>query len=99
MSGTSVGEEDLNANDNPNANEDETNLSESIDPLDRSRVIPWEVSERYLESEAYDNIYGQSKVWELYRRNFAMGRTNRPTRKQCVRNGKISTGNPCPICR
>ena len=39
------------------------------------------------------------QVWELYRRNFANGRLFAQTRKQCIRNERISTGNPCPICR
>ena len=39
------------------------------------------------------------QVWELYRRNFHKGRLNAPTRKTCIRQDKISTGNPCPICR
>jgi len=53
----------------------------------------------YLESDAYRRTYGDHKVWELYRRNFANGRLFAQTRKQCIRNDRISTGNPCPICR
>ena len=39
------------------------------------------------------------QIWELYRRNFHKGRKSAPTRKTCIRQDKISTGNPCPICR
>ena len=42
---------------------------------------------------------GFFQVWELYRRNFHKGRKSAPTRKTCIRQDKISTGNPCPICR
>jgi hypothetical protein len=36
---------------------------------------------------------------ELYRRNFKKGITFALTWKMCIRNEKISCGNPCPICR
>ena len=52
-----------------------------------------------MESDAYQQTYGQSKIWELYRRNFSKNRTYKPTRKTCIRHGMITTGNPCPICR
>ena len=38
-------------------------------------------------------------MWELYRRNFRAGKKNAPTRKRCIRENRIATGNPCPICR
>lgn len=72
---------------------------EEFDPMDRTREIPLEIGLRYLESDAYFQTYGSSRVWELYRRNFSKGRTWKPTRKTCVRWGKLQTGNPCPICR
>ena len=52
-----------------------------------------------MESPAYNSAYGDSNIWELYRRNFSKGNKFKPTRKKCVRHGRISTGNPCPICR
>merc|ERR1719225_1211099 len=69
------------------------------DPKDRTRIIPLEKSIAYMESDAYRQTYGNHRVWELYRRNFSQGRKNAPTRKTCIRQNKISTGNPCPICR
>ena len=71
----------------------------SDDPKDRTRVISLETSMAYMESDAYRQTYGDYKVWELYRRNFSKGRHFAQTRKTCIRQGKISTGNPCPICR
>ena len=71
----------------------------SADPKDRTREIPLETSMAYLESEAYRKTYGDQKVWEPYRRNFTKARINADTRKTCIRKDKISTGNPCPICR
>merc|ERR1712072_264761 len=52
-----------------------------------------------MESEAYRQTYGNHRIWELYRRNFTKGRLNAPTRKKCIRQNRIETGNPCPICR
>ena len=69
------------------------------DGRDRSRKIPVELSMAYLESPGYKETYGDKKVWELYRRNIAGRRTASPTRKACVIDGRIETGNPCPICR
>jgi small subunit ribosomal protein S18b len=73
---------------------------EKIDPaIDRTRVIPVETSIRYLGSSAYKQTYGEQPVWVPYRRNFKGPFPPRKTRKTCIRHGKISTGNPCPICR
>ncbi|TRY61603.1 hypothetical protein TCAL_07454 [Tigriopus californicus] len=74
-----------------------TQFAEEGDP--RLRDIPVEISMKYMESAAYQETYGEAKVWELYRRNYANGRTYQPTRKNCIRGGKIANGNPCPICR
>lgn len=72
----------------------------TIDPAkDRTKVIPVETSVKYLLSKAYQQTYGDSPVWVLYRRNHKGGFAPRKTRRSCVRNGVISTGNPCPICR
>ncbi|XP_041988368.1 28S ribosomal protein S18b, mitochondrial [Aricia agestis] len=71
-----------------------------IDPSkDRTKVIPVETSIRYLQSKAYKQTYGDKPVWFLYRRNHKGAFAPRKTRRTCVRNGIISTGNPCPICR
>lgn len=71
-----------------------------IDPLkDRTKIIPVETSIRYLQSKAYKQTYGENPVWFLYRRNHKGGLPPKKTRRSCVRNGVISTGNPCPICR
>lgn len=41
----------------------------------------------------------QIKRLFLSRRNHKGMFAPRKTRKTCIRQGKISTGNPCPICR
>ena len=71
----------------------------SEDGRDRSRQIPLELSIAYLDSAGYKATYGNHKVWELYRRNYAGRKKDSPTRKSCVIDGRIETGNPCPICR
>lgn len=78
----------------------ESDEQPAVDPTkDRTKVIPVEQSLRYLASKAYMHTYGENPVWLLYRRNHKGGIPPRKTRKSCVRNGMISTGNPCPICR
>ncbi|XP_055919088.1 28S ribosomal protein S18b, mitochondrial [Eupeodes corollae] len=67
--------------------------------LDRTKVIPVETSLRYLKSAAYQEAYGNYLVWEQYRRNHKGLFAPKKTRKTCIRQGKISCGNPCPICR
>lgn len=69
------------------------------DPKDRTRVIPVETSIRYLASEAYQQTYQGEPVWKNYRRNHKGLYPPKQTRKTCVRKGKLSTGNPCPVCR
>lgn len=71
-----------------------------VDPSkDRTKTIPLETSIKYLQSKAYNQTYGDKPVWFLYRRNHKGGFAPRKTRQSCSRNGIISTGNPCPICR
>ncbi|XP_059470382.1 small ribosomal subunit protein mS40 [Neocloeon triangulifer] len=65
----------------------------------RDQVIPVETSIEYLESEAYQITYGANPVWKEYRRNFKGHYPPPKTRKTCIRQEEISTGNPCPICR
>jgi len=48
---------------------------------------------------AYATTYGSDPVWLHYRRNFKGQFAPPETRKTCIRAGKISTGNPCPVCR
>ncbi|XP_046398397.1 28S ribosomal protein S18b, mitochondrial [Ischnura elegans] len=66
---------------------------------DRTKVIPVETSIKYLRSAAYKETYGDDPVWVNYRRNYKGSYPPRHTRKTCVRQGAIATGNPCPICR
>ena len=71
----------------------------SEDGRDRSRKIPVELSMAYLDSAGYKETYGDKKVWELYRRNLPGRYIHANTRKSCIIDGRIETGNPCPICR
>ena len=71
----------------------------SYDGRDRSREIPLELSIAYMESAGYKETYGDHKVWELYRRNYKGRKIHSPTRHNCIIEGRIETGNPCPICR
>lgn len=72
----------------------------TIDPAkDRSVKIDVETSIRYLKSRAFKETYGQSLVWELYRRNHKGGFAPRKTRRACIKRDIITTGSPCPICR
>ncbi|XP_063973221.1 small ribosomal subunit protein mS40 [Diachasmimorpha longicaudata] len=76
------------------------NKADNIHPSkDRRKQMPVETSIRYLASEAYKETYGEAPVWKPYRRNFKGGIPPQKTRKTCVRQGIITTGNPCPICR
>jgi len=53
----------------------------------------------YMESEAYKLSYGDFRVWELHKRNFAKGKIHTDTRHKCIRHHKVQTGNACPLCR
>ncbi|XP_018562938.1 28S ribosomal protein S18b, mitochondrial [Anoplophora glabripennis] len=66
---------------------------------DRTQKIPVETSIRYLKSAAFKQTYEGQPVWVAYRRNHKGAFAPRKTRKTCIRQGQISTGNPCPICR
>nr|XP_021189188.2 28S ribosomal protein S18b, mitochondrial [Helicoverpa armigera] len=80
--------------------EESNENQKQVDPTkDRTKIIPVETSIKYMQSKAYQQTYGDNAVWVLYRRNHKGGVAPRKTRKSCVRNGVISTGNPCPICR
>jgi ribosomal protein S18 len=83
-----------------NPEDGDAKTEELIDPaIDRTKIIPVETSIRYLKSAAYQTTYGEQPVWVPYRRNFRGQHQPPRTRKTCIRAGRISTGNPCPICR
>lgn len=83
-----------------NQQPDKTQQREKEDSsIDRTKIIPVETSIRYLKSSAYKQTYGEDPVWVPYRRNYKGLIPPKKTRKTCIRSGKISTGNPCPICR
>uniref|UniRef100_A0A1E1X9E0 Small ribosomal subunit protein mS40 n=1 Tax=Amblyomma aureolatum TaxID=187763 RepID=A0A1E1X9E0_9ACAR len=69
--------------------------------LNVKKVIlhPPELSIQYLESKAYKETYGDYPVWTMYRRNFKGQFPPRKTRRNCIKQGMIATGNPCPLCR
>lgn len=79
--------------------EQETSEESVGDKKDRIEEVPVETSIRYLKSTAYHTTYGDEPVWKQYRRNHKGAFPPMKTRKTCIRAGKISTGNPCPICR
>ncbi|CAG9771744.1 unnamed protein product [Ceutorhynchus assimilis] len=66
---------------------------------DRTEKVPVETSIRYLKSPAYQQTYGNEAVWVPYKRNHKGAIPPRRTRRTCIRNDHIATGNPCPICR
>jgi small subunit ribosomal protein S18b, mitochondrial len=85
--------------ENPEELEEKT-PTKKIDPeKDRTKIIPLESSLKYLLSDAYKQTYGDQPVWTNYRRNHKGPFPPRKTRKTCVRQGIVASGNPCPICR
>ncbi|XP_045194358.2 28S ribosomal protein S18b, mitochondrial-like isoform X2 [Mercenaria mercenaria] len=62
------------------------------------RFVDPEESLRYMDSEAYKDVYKDEPVWKPYRKN-AKGNFYPKIRKTCIRQGAISTASPCPICR
>lgn len=79
--------------------EDESAIEVKNITIDRTQVIPVETSIKYLQSLAFKKTYEGHPVWFLYRRNHKGEIPPKKTRKTCIRGGRISTGNPCPICR
>lgn len=79
-------------------NSEEEFLKKYHDPKDRTRRIPVEISMKYMESVAFKKAYGDSPVWTHYRRNHKRQWAPR-TRETCVRQGRVTTGSPCPVCR
>uniref|UniRef100_A0A182Q2X1 Small ribosomal subunit protein mS40 n=1 Tax=Anopheles farauti TaxID=69004 RepID=A0A182Q2X1_9DIPT len=93
-------EEAIASEDGDQQNADDASKAAPVDdPKDRTRVIPVETSIRYLASDAYRQTYQDDPVWKQYRRNHKGLYPPKLTRKTCIRKGRISTGNPCPICR
>lgn len=95
-------QDEIAANDTLPEQEEKRDLTEQELKLmrrDRTQKIPVETSIRYLQSGAYQQTYGNNLVWEQYRRNHKGLFAPRKTRKTCIRQGLVSTGNPCPICR
>ncbi|XP_075151527.1 mitochondrial ribosomal protein S18B [Haematobia irritans] len=89
----------LPVEENPEEKRELTEQDIKLARKDRTKVIPVETSIRYLSSSSYKQTYGEHLVWEQYRRNHKGPFPPRKTRKTCIRQGLISTGNPCPICR
>lgn len=83
----------------PSEEQEQAKEEVRADPKDRTRIIPVETSIRYLKSEAYQQTYLEDPVWKQYRRNHKGVYPPKQTRKTCIRQGKLATGNPCPICR
>ncbi|XP_076068736.1 mitochondrial ribosomal protein S18B [Oratosquilla oratoria] len=77
----------------------EETQEEAIEDPKLFKIIPVETSMKYMESDAYAETYKGQPVWVNYRRNFKGSFAPRKTRKMCIRQGKLATGNPCPICR
>merc|ERR1712168_1751058 len=80
------------------SNSEEDFLTKYLDPKDRTRQIPVETSMKYMESVAFKKAYGDEPLWVKYRRNHKRQFAPK-TRETCIRQGRITTGNPCPICR
>lgn len=72
--------------------EDKPAASSINSEKDRTKIIPLDISVKYLKSEAYQATYGDKLVWEQYRRNHKGLFPPRKTRKTCIRKGVISTG-------
>merc|ERR1719439_272045 len=54
---------------------------------------------KYMESVAFKSTYGNDPIWKKYRRNYPGSRPPLSTRETCIRQERITTGSPCPICR
>jgi len=91
--------EESDTEDDGEVNSEEDFINKYLDPKDRSREIPPEISIKYMESVAFKTTYGNDPVWKKYRRNFPGSRLPLKTRETCIRQGKITTGSPCPVCR
>ena len=92
-------EQDLDEEENEEGDSEEQFIERYLDPKDRSRIISPEISIKDLESVAFKTTYGKDPIWTKYRRNFKGQRLPLKTRETCIRQDKITTGSPCPICR
>ena len=63
------------------------------------KVTDIETSLRYMESDAYKEVYGNEPVWKNYVRNRTNQRLPHYTRDFCAEEGVYIRGNPCPVCR
>ena len=61
---------DDNAEDEEEFDSEKDFIDKYLDPKDRSRVIPPEISIKYMESVAFSTTYGNDPVWKKYRRNY-----------------------------
>ena len=59
-----------NAEDEEEFDSEKDFIDKYLDPKDRSRVIPPEISIKYMESVAFSTTYGNEPVWKKYRRNY-----------------------------
>jgi small subunit ribosomal protein S18b len=91
--------EEVEGEEDPNGEAPKTTEPPRDPATDRSVPIPLDVSLRYMESNAYKETYGDTPVWVMYRRNFKGQFAPKQTRRTCVREGVLTTRNPCPICR
>ena len=57
-----------------------------LDPKDRSRVIPPEVSMKYMESVAFKSTYGNDPIWKKYRRNYPVSNNIFPIQASYLRS-------------
>lgn len=67
--------------------------------FDRRIKHDYKESLDYMESEVYKSTYKEFLVWKIYRRNHKTQYPSRNTRPSCIKDGKLSTSYPCPICR
>jgi len=79
---------------------EESFINKYYDEKDRSRIIPPETSMKYMDSKAFETSYGNDFIWRKYRRNMkGTPRYAVKSRETCVRQERITTGSPCPLCR
>ena len=62
--------EDREEEEGEEIDSDKDFIDRYLDPKDRSRVIPPEISIKYMESVAFKSTYGNDPIWKRYRRNY-----------------------------
>ena len=65
---------------------------QEYDPKDRTRLVTWETSVRYMKSEAYQTTYGNDPVWKNYRRQHKGQIPRKDTRKSCLVSASFQFG-------